>query len=83
MLSLIAKKTIDATGLFCPGPIQIVKGVARKVERGTVLELLADDPDTTKDVEEWCEETGNTLLSTEEKDGTLIFSIKINYTSSH
>ena len=80
---MTGKKTIDATGLFCPGPIQIVKGVVRKVERGTVLELLADDPDTTRDVEEWCEETGNKLLSTDEKDGTLSFLFKIDYPSSH
>lgn len=80
---MTTKKTIDAKGLFCPGPIQVVKGVSRKVEKGTLLELLADDPDTTQDVEEWCEETGNKLLSTDEKDGTLIFLIKINYPSSH
>jgi len=80
---LTAKKTIDATGLFCPGPIQVVKGVARKVERGTLLELLADDPDAIRDVEEWCEETGNKLLSTEEKDGVLIFLMKIDHPPSH
>jgi TusA-related sulfurtransferase len=70
------KKIIDARGLFCPGPIQVLKGVIKNIENGTLIELLADDPDAKQDVKEWCETTGNTLISIDEKDETLTFLIK-------
>jgi len=70
-------KVVDATGLFCPGPTQILKAVARKVEKGTVIELLADDQDTKKQVSDWCEESENTLLSVKEQDNTLHIFVEI------
>jgi len=72
------KKTVDARGLFCPGPVQVLKGVIKHVESGTVVELLADDPDAKQDVKDWCETTENTLISTDEREGTIIFLIRKN-----
>ena len=64
------KKTIDARGLFCPGPLQVLKGVLKQIESGTTVELLADDPDSKKDIKEWCVSEGHTLQSiTENEDG--------------
>ena len=34
---MVEKKTVDARGLFCPGPLQIWKGVIRKIEAGKYL----------------------------------------------
>jgi len=64
------KKTIDARGLFCPGPLQVLKGVLKQIESGTTVELLADDPDSKTDIKEWCVSEGHTLKSiTENEDG--------------
>jgi tRNA 2-thiouridine synthesizing protein A len=56
-------QTIDARGLSCPMPIvktaQAVKGLAS----GTVVELLATDPGSIKDVAAWCRATGNELVA--------------------
>ena len=68
-------KTVDATGLFCPGPIQVLKGVIKRVESGDKVVLLADDPDTTKDVEEFCAEEGHTFESMTEKDEVLSYTV--------
>ncbi|RLI33386.1 hypothetical protein DRO66_10280 [Candidatus Bathyarchaeota archaeon] len=73
------KKTVDARGLFCPGPLQILKGVLNKVESGSYLELLADDPDTRKDVTDWCESNGHKVESiTENEDGISFLILKNN-----
>jgi tRNA 2-thiouridine synthesizing protein A len=53
---------VDARGLSCPMPIvktaQAVKGLAS----GSVVELLATDPGSIKDVAAWCRSTGNELV---------------------
>jgi len=71
------KKTIDARGLFCPGPLQVLKGVFKQVKSRTIVELLADDPDSKMDVREWCENEGHDLQSiTEYEDGISFLVIK-------
>ncbi len=64
------KKSIDARGLFCPGPLQVLKGILKQVESGTAVELLADDPDSKTDIKEWSEIECHTIISiTENEDG--------------
>ena len=75
-LSTQRKKTIDATGLFCPGPQRVLEVFLRHTEKGTLIEFLADDPDAKKDIKELCEITGDTLISVEEKEGTITFLIR-------
>lgn len=75
-MSSMEKKIIDARGLFCPGPIRVLEGVLKHLESGTLVELLADDPDAKQDIEDWCETTGNILISSDDKGGTLTFLIR-------
>jgi tRNA 2-thiouridine synthesizing protein A len=70
------KKTVDARGLFCPGPIDVLLQVVKHIESGGLLELLADDPIAKQDITAWCQATGNLLLSTEENGGTITFLIQ-------
>lgn len=71
----LATKIVDATGLFCPGPVQVLKGVIMRVESGDIIELLADDSDTPSQVQEYCDEEGHSLESVEEKDD--VFHIRV------
>lgn len=70
-------KVIDARGLFCPGPLQVVKGVIKQLQPGSVLELIADDPDSKDQIRVWCSETGNILRSVNEKNGDITFTIVV------
>lgn len=70
-------KVIDARGLFCPGPLQVVKGVIKQLEAGSTLELIADDPDSRTQIRDWCNETGNLLQSVKEENGNITFSIVV------
>jgi tRNA 2-thiouridine synthesizing protein A len=74
---LTTKKAIDARGLFCPGPLQVVKGVIKQLEAGSTLELIADDPDSKTQISDWCNETGNLLQSVKEENGDITFSIVV------
>ena len=53
---------VDARGLSCPMPIVETAKAARGLAPGAVLELLATDPGSIKDVAAWCRATGNELI---------------------
>ena len=65
-----AKITIDACGLQCPGPIMQTFKAVDKLSLGEAVQIEATDPGFAKDIEKWCENTGNTLLLNE-KDGSI------------
>ena len=70
------RKTIDARGLFCPGPLQVLKGIIKNLDDGEYLELLSDDPDSKKDIRDWCETEGHKLESITEDEEGIAFLIK-------
>jgi len=62
---------LDACGLQCPGPVIQLKKRIDGMEEGEVLCVKATDPGFQKDVESWCNVTGNILLSVEKKKGII------------
>lgn len=60
-----AHVTLDACGLQCPGPIRRVFEEINKMEENQILEVRASDPGFTKDIDSWCDKTGNTLLQSD------------------
>ena len=62
---------IDATGLQCPGPIMKIKHSIDAMEPGQQMEIQATDPGFARDVEAWCQTTGNILV--EQSSGKGIF----------
>lgn len=59
------KKSIDACGLQCPGPIRRVFEEMNLLEDGECIEVLATDPGFKKDIKAWCDTTGNELVKNE------------------
>jgi len=53
---------VDARGLSCPMPIVRTAQAVRGLASGAVIELLATDPGSVKDVAAWCKSTGHELL---------------------
>lgn len=51
--------TVDARGATCPGPLMDLIGEIRSVETGDVVVLLSDAENTTTEVQEWADESGN------------------------
>ena len=46
---------IDATGLICPEPIMLLHRAIHEASPGEIVELVATDPTSEKDVEKFCE----------------------------
>jgi TusA-related sulfurtransferase len=59
----ITDRTIDAVGLFCPGPILKLAEHIKTMEEGQTLKIMADDPGSLEDIPAWCRRTGNELIS--------------------
>ncbi len=55
-------QTIDARGLSCPMPIVKTAQAVKPLPSGAVVELLATDAGSIKDVAAWCRATGNELI---------------------
>jgi tRNA 2-thiouridine synthesizing protein A len=55
-------QTIDARGLSCPMPIVKTAQAVKPLATGAVVELLATDAGSIKDVAAWCRATGNELI---------------------
>jgi tRNA 2-thiouridine synthesizing protein A len=55
-------QTIDARGLSCPMPIVKTAQAVKPLATGAVIELLATDAGSIKDVAAWCRATGNELI---------------------
>ena len=63
-------QTVDARGLSCPLPIVRTAQAARGLPSGAVIELIATDVGSIKDVAAWCKATGNELID-QSSDGAV------------
>ena len=68
--------TLDARGLNCPLPILRTKKTLAGMQAGEVLQITATDPGSVKDLDSFCSQTGNQMLSSEEADGEFHFRIR-------
>ena len=66
----------DATGLNCPLPILRSKKMLTDLAVGDVLYVISTDPDSVKDFDSFCKQTGNELLESSEADGKYHYYIK-------
>ena len=64
-----ADSTLDCVGLYCPMPIAQTANKMKDMEKGQVLEVLADDAGIKEDMPAWCKVTGNECLGIEEDGG--------------
>jgi len=60
---------LDASGLFCPEPVMLLHNVIRDMEAGQVVQVLATDPSTQRDIPKFCSFLGHDLLRQEVSDG--------------
>ena len=68
--------TLDARNLNCPLPILRTKKAIAGLQTGEVLEVLATDPGSVKDLDAFCKQTGHEMLSSEDAGGEFHFRIR-------
>ncbi len=71
-----AHKVVDARGTSCPGPILAAKKSMAEVKSGEILEVLATDSGTQKDLPAWSKKMGHEFLGVVEEPGYLKLYIK-------
>jgi len=68
---------IDTQGLLCPLPVLRARKAMGPLPAGSLLRVLASDPDSLQDFQAWCETSGHELLKQEEtEEGLLIHLIR-------
>ncbi len=65
---------LDTQGLICPEPVMMMHRIIRKAEAGAVIEILATDPATTRDIPNFCRHLGHELVQQE----TLAENVPLN-----
>ena len=56
---------LDTQGLISPEPVMMLHRIIRKAEAGAVIEILATDPATTRDIPNFCRHLGHELVKQE------------------
>lgn len=68
--------TVDAKGLSCPMPIVRTAQAIKPLPSGALIEVLATDPGSVKDVAAWCRSTGNQLVEQSTEGAVFRFVIR-------
>ena len=66
----------DASGLMCPEPIMMLHGKVREMQVGDVIEVIATDPATERDIPKFCQFLGHELLLATEQDNQYVYHIR-------
>jgi len=66
---LHGQKVVDARGTSCPGPILFAKKGMAEVKVGEIMEVLATDSGTQKDLPAWANKVGHEYLGFVEGPG--------------
>lgn len=69
-------KTLDARGLYCPEPVMMLHSKMDELVVDELLEVLATDPSTQRDINRFCQFLGHELLEMSEQQGEYRFVIK-------
>ncbi|KAB1192086.1 MULTISPECIES: sulfurtransferase TusA family protein [Haloferax] len=72
--------TVDSRGATCPGPLMDLIGKVKKLEPGTVVELLTTDSSSSHDVPEWVDKAGHETLDVVEHEDEGYWSVFIETT---
>lgn len=67
---------LDVKGLNCPLPILRAKKALKNVAMGELLQVIATDPGSVKDMDVFCRQTGNELVEWSDEGGVYTFVIK-------
>ncbi len=68
--------TLDAKGLSCPMPVVRARLEIDKLANGDVLKVLATDPGSSSDFENFAKMTGHELLDSTEDEGVYTYLIR-------
>ena len=75
-MSIKADHILDATGLYCPEPVMLLHNKIRDMAAGEVVQVLATDPSTQRDIPKFCTFLGHELLQEESSEGNYSYWLR-------
>ena len=72
----VITRTVDVTGLQCPGPLMATYEAIQSVNAGDLVQIIATDFGFVSDIKSWCETNGHTLISQETQGKSYISVIR-------
>ncbi len=75
-MSYTLDHTLDTSGLHCPEPVMLLHKTVRNMADGDVVEVIATDPSTTRDIPKFCTFLEHELLLQDEQDKRYIYHIR-------
>jgi tRNA 2-thiouridine synthesizing protein A len=69
-------KSLDASGLLCPEPVMMLHKVMREAAIGNLIEVIATDPSTLRDIPKFCLFLGHELVDQKETEKNYFFYIR-------
>ena len=72
----ISSIVLDQRGARCPVPVLALKRALRACATGQIVELLATDPDSARDIPRFVEASSLTLVSSAESGGEFRFRVR-------
>jgi len=64
---------LDAQGMFCPEPVMMLHKIVRTMQSGELLDVIATDPSTERDIPRFCRFLGHELVSHEVRGEGLFY----------
>lgn len=75
-MSDTVNRQLDARGLYCPEPVMMLHKAVREMQAGELLEILATDPSTQRDIARFCAFLGHELIEEREVEGEFYYLIR-------
>ena len=76
MMNTSATQSLDARGMNCPLPILRTKKALSAMSAGETLAIISTDPGSIKDMQAFCKQTGNELVSSNADQGEFVFLVR-------
>lgn len=76
MMNISATQFLDARGMNCPLPILRTKKTLSALNPGDTLSITSTDPGSVKDMQSFCNQTGNELVSSNANQGEFVFLVR-------
>ena len=73
---MVADVSLDVKGMACPLPVVKARLEMDKLETGALLEVLATDPGSVADFDNWTRMAGHELVESEQIDGVYRYVIR-------
>ncbi|MEN0035832.1 MAG: sulfurtransferase TusA [Cellvibrio sp.] len=75
-MNVTIDKSLDASGLLCPEPVMMLHKIMREAVSGNVIEVIATDPSTVRDIPKFCLFLGHELIEQKQADTHYFYYIR-------